>query len=110
MRARSTVLAPGAVWDVPERTTRTTNDASRGAERCHAPGFRGTRADGCLVDRRGRPPGAPPGRAPGNLQDELVAAADWPQPDLQPGDERTALGQRLDHYRAIAAAALVNLQ
>jgi hypothetical protein len=62
------------------------------------------------VDRRGRPPGAPPGRAPGNLRDELVAAADWPQPDLQPGDERTALVQRLDHYRAIAAAALVNLQ
>jgi hypothetical protein len=38
-----------------------------------------------------------------------VAAADVPLPDLQPGDERTALVQRLDHYRAIAAAALVDL-
>lgn len=29
-------------------------------------------------------------------------------PDLQPEDERTALKQRLDQYRAIAAAALVD--
>ena len=39
-----------------------------------------------------------------------MAAADLPHPDLQPGDERTALVQRLDHYRAIAAAALVDLR
>jgi hypothetical protein len=31
-------------------------------------------------------------------------------PDLQPADERTALVQRLDHYRAIAAAALVDVE
>jgi hypothetical protein len=31
------------------------------------------------------------------------------QPDLQPGDERTALGQRLDQYRAIVAGALVDV-
>jgi hypothetical protein len=30
-------------------------------------------------------------------------------PDLQPVDERTALVQRLDHYRAIAAAALLEV-
>jgi len=30
-------------------------------------------------------------------------------PDLQPEDERTALVQRLDQYRAIAAAALVDV-
>src|SRR3954453_13132134 len=30
-------------------------------------------------------------------------------PELQPGDERTALGQRLDQYRAITAAALVDV-
>jgi hypothetical protein len=30
-------------------------------------------------------------------------------PDLQPDDERTALVQRLDHYRAIVAAALVDV-
>jgi hypothetical protein len=30
-------------------------------------------------------------------------------PDLQPGDERTALLQRLDQYRAIAADALVDV-
>ncbi len=30
-------------------------------------------------------------------------------PDLQPADERTALVQRLDHYRAIAIAALIDL-
>jgi hypothetical protein len=30
-------------------------------------------------------------------------------PDLQPGDERTALVQRLDHYRGIAASALVGV-
>ena len=31
-------------------------------------------------------------------------------PELQPEDERTALVQRLDQYRAIAAAALTDLQ
>jgi hypothetical protein len=31
-------------------------------------------------------------------------------PDLQPEDERTALVQRLDQYRAIAIAALIDLQ
>ena len=31
-------------------------------------------------------------------------------PDLQPTDERTALGQRLDHYRAIAIAALIDVE
>jgi hypothetical protein len=31
-------------------------------------------------------------------------------PDLQPEDERTALVQRLDHYRATARAALIDLQ
>lgn len=30
-------------------------------------------------------------------------------PDLRPGDERTALLQRLDQYRSIAAAALVDV-
>jgi hypothetical protein len=30
-------------------------------------------------------------------------------PELQPGDERTALVQRLDQYRAIAVAALVDV-
>jgi Protein of unknown function (DUF664) len=39
-----------------------------------------------------------------------VTGADLPHPDLQPGDERTALVQRLDQYRAIAAAALVDLE
>jgi hypothetical protein len=39
-----------------------------------------------------------------------VVAAEVPHPDLQPGDERTALVQRLDQYRAIAAAALVDLE
>ena len=38
-----------------------------------------------------------------------MAPADLPRPDLQPGDERTALVQRLDQYRAIAADALVDL-
>lgn len=31
------------------------------------------------------------------------------QPDLQPGDERTALVQRLDQYRAVVSAALGDL-
>lgn len=31
-------------------------------------------------------------------------------PDLQPGDERTALVQRLDQYRVIATAALIDLE
>jgi hypothetical protein len=39
-----------------------------------------------------------------------VTSADLPQLDLRPGDERTALVQRLDQYRAIAAAALVDLE
>ncbi len=38
-----------------------------------------------------------------------MSAVPPPHPDLQPGDERTALEQRLDQYRAIAAAALVGL-
>lgn len=33
-----------------------------------------------------------------------------PMPHLQPRDERTALVQRLDQYRAIAAAALADLE
>jgi hypothetical protein len=32
-----------------------------------------------------------------------------PLPDLRPGDERTALVQRLDQYRAIAVAGLADL-
>jgi hypothetical protein len=48
--------------------------------------------------------------APATCQDELVTGADLPHPYLQPGDERTALVQRLDQYRAIASAALVNLK
>ena len=36
-----------------------------------------------------------------------VAGAGYPH--LQPGDERAALTQRLDQYRAIAAAALVDV-
>ena len=39
-----------------------------------------------------------------------MAGVDVPHPDLQPGDERTALAQRLDQYRAIAATALVDLE
>jgi hypothetical protein len=31
-------------------------------------------------------------------------------PDLQPEDERTALMQRLDHYRAIATGSLVDVE
>jgi hypothetical protein len=31
-------------------------------------------------------------------------------PDLQPEDERTAVVQRLDHYRAIVRAALIDLE
>jgi hypothetical protein len=38
-----------------------------------------------------------------------VAGAETEHPDLLPEDERTALVQRLDHYRAIAAAALRDL-
>jgi hypothetical protein len=52
----------------------------------------------------GRNPLAPP-----TCEDHPVAAADVPQPELRPGDERTALEQRLDRYRAIAAAALVDV-
>jgi hypothetical protein len=39
-----------------------------------------------------------------------VAGAVTGHPDLQPRDERTALVQRLDHYRAIAAASLIDLR
>jgi hypothetical protein len=39
-----------------------------------------------------------------------VAGSDLPHPDLQPGDERTALVQRLDQYRGIAATALVDVE
>jgi hypothetical protein len=49
-------------------------------------------------------------RRPATCQDDLVTGADLPHPDLQPGDERTALVQRLDQYRATAAAALVDLE
>jgi len=38
-----------------------------------------------------------------------VKANEIQKPDLQPGDERTALVQRLDHYRHIATAALTDL-
>jgi hypothetical protein len=38
-----------------------------------------------------------------------VTVAGPAEPDLQPEDERTALVQRLDQYRAIAAAALVDV-
>jgi hypothetical protein len=39
-----------------------------------------------------------------------VTGAAVPHPDLRPGDERTALVQRLDQYRAVAAGALVDLE
>jgi hypothetical protein len=39
-----------------------------------------------------------------------VTEADTEHPDLQPEDERIALVQRLDQYRAIAAAALIDLE
>jgi hypothetical protein len=38
-----------------------------------------------------------------------VTGAETEHPDLQPEDERTALVQRLDRYRAIATAALIDL-
>ena len=38
-----------------------------------------------------------------------MAWADPELPDLRPGDERTALVQRLDMYRAIAAGALADV-
>ena len=38
-----------------------------------------------------------------------VNAGETPDTDLQPQDERTALVQRLDRYRAIAAASLADL-
>lgn len=38
-----------------------------------------------------------------------MAGAQPTYPDLQPKDERSALVQRLDQYRAIAAAALVDV-
>jgi hypothetical protein len=43
-------------------------------------------------------------------QDGPVTDAEAEHPDLQPEDERTALVQRLDQYRAIVAAALVDLE
>lgn len=39
-----------------------------------------------------------------------MSGADVRHPDLQPADERIALGQRLDHYRAIAVASLAGLE
>jgi hypothetical protein len=39
-----------------------------------------------------------------------VTVAHPTHPDLQPDDERTALVQRLDQYRSIATAALIDLQ
>jgi hypothetical protein len=39
-----------------------------------------------------------------------VTGAAVGDPDLQPADERTALVQRLDQYRAIARAALLDLE
>ena len=39
-----------------------------------------------------------------------MTGADTGHPDLQPEDERTALVQRLDQYRAIATAALIDLE
>ena len=46
----------------------------------------------------------------GGCQDERTMEAWTAHPDLQPGDERTALVQRLDQYRAIATAALIDLE
>jgi hypothetical protein len=42
--------------------------------------------------------------------DEQVANLEIVRPELQPGDERTALVQFLDQYRAIATAALVDVE
>jgi hypothetical protein len=39
-----------------------------------------------------------------------VWGAETDRPDLRPDDERTALVQRLDHYRAIAGTSLTDLQ
>ena len=39
-----------------------------------------------------------------------MTGAETEHPDLRPADERTALVQRLDHYRAIASAALIDLE
>ena len=38
-----------------------------------------------------------------------MAGAEAEYPDLQPTDERSALVQRLDHYRAVATAAVSDL-
>jgi len=43
-------------------------------------------------------------------QDEQVAGAVTEHPDRQPENELAALVQRLDQYRAIATAALIDLQ
>ena len=43
-------------------------------------------------------------------EDGPVTPPEPEHPDLQPEDERTALAQRLDQYRAIATAALVDLE
>lgn len=45
----------------------------------------------------------------GRCQDGRVTVTRPADPDLQPEDERCALVQRLDQYRAIAAAALVDV-
>jgi Protein of unknown function (DUF664) len=66
-------------------------------------------------------PGAPVAGVPGQVlqepsvptggcQDEPVTGAQTEHPDLRPEDERTALVQRLDQYRAIATAALIDLE
>lgn len=57
-------------------------------------------------------PGAglpPPPSGSGRCEDGRVTIAGPAEPDLQPEDERTALVQRLDQYRAIASAALVDV-
>ena len=41
--------------------------------------------------------------------DEPVTDAEIEHPDLQPADERTALVQRLDQYRAIVTAGIADL-
>lgn len=39
-----------------------------------------------------------------------MAGVELANPDLRPEDERTALVQRLDHYRAIVSSALIHLE
>jgi hypothetical protein len=72
------------------------------AKTCHEPWLAGpARDDEVLREPVGDPAG---------WQDQPVTDADLSHPDLQPGDERIALVQRLDQYRAIAAAALIDLE